>query len=358
MFNTQNLKSNAFSFRFSLAYFSKEPSPFEATDPETHPKKKQQRDTHSDQISNLDIVECSLQFLKSDVTFYKSAWKWSRFIELYCNGSQFDTDHTYKLLCNNVLALLTNMTASQLQFLNKDIPIELIIDFENKNGSHAIDSIKSEHLNDAEDAISKDTISWDFSNDVLTNVEGVTLPVFDKNNYRFFANHQADGDFEEIVQVDSTRINLRSLALGVAAGKAVCLSGPVGSGKTTLVEYLARKTGRIAPKFLDIERVAALSKAATKENTSVNGNGNKAALKKSKRKRQDTENVEKDAALVNDLYKKAPTNGFLRIQLGDQTDSKMLLGQYRCTDVPGEFVWQAGVLTQVSSFFLILLVYC
>jgi hypothetical protein len=26
----------------------------------------------------------------------------------------------------------------------------------------------------------------------------------------------------------------------------------------------------------------------------------------------------------------------------------MLLGSYRCTDVPGEFVWQPGVLTQVS----------
>jgi len=39
-------------------------------------------------------------------------------------------------------------------------------------------------------------------------------------------------------------------------------------------------------------------------------------------------------------------SGFLRIQLGDQTDSKVLLGQYRCTDIPGEFVWQPGVLTQ------------
>lgn len=42
-----------------------------------------------------------------------------------------------------------------------------------------------------------------------------------------------------------------------------------------------------------------------------------------------------------------PSNGFLRIQLGDQTDSKMLLGQYHCTDVPGEFIWLPGVLTQV-----------
>ena len=38
---------------------------------------------------------------------------------------------------------------------------------------------------------------------------------------------------------------------------------------------------------------------------------------------------------------------FMKVQLGDQIDSKMLLGMYRCTDIPGEFVWQPGVLTQV-----------
>ncbi|KAJ8677940.1 hypothetical protein QAD02_013727 [Eretmocerus hayati] len=35
------------------------------------------------------------------------------------------------------------------------------------------------------------------------------------------------------------------------------------------------------------------------------------------------------------------------VQLGDQRDSKMLLGTYRCTHIPGEFVWQPGVSTQV-----------
>ncbi len=33
--------------------------------------------------------------------------------------------------------------------------------------------------------------------------------------------------------------------------------------------------------------------------------------------------------------------------MGDQTDAKVLLGTYVCTEVPGEFRWQAGALTQV-----------
>lgn len=95
----------------------------------------------------------------------------------------------------------------------------------------------------------------------------------------------------ELVPVASTQNNLFKIALGVAASKAICLQGPVGSGKTSLVEYLAYKTGHILG------------------------------------------------------------DNFVKIQLGDQTDSKMLLGTYVCTDVPGEFIWQPGVLTQASITF-------
>lgn len=41
--------------------------------------------------------------------------------------------------------------------------------------------------------------------------------------------------------------------------------------------------------------------------------------------------------------------GLLKVQLGDQTDAKVLLGTYHSTDIPGEFVWTAGVLTQVKD---------
>lgn len=69
--------------------------------------------------------------------------------------------------------------------------------------------------------------------------------------------------------------------------------GPVGSGKTSLVEYLAAITGRKG-------------------------------------------------------------KAFKKVQLGDQTDSRMLLGGHQCTDVPGEFVWLPGVLTEVTHSFSLL----
>ncbi|XP_060072903.1 midasin-like [Ylistrum balloti] len=92
-----------------------------------------------------------------------------------------------------------------------------------------------------------------------------------------------------LVPAESLDNNLRSLALAVSAGSPVLLQGPVGSGKTSLVEHLAQLTGRVKSPHL------------------------------------------------------------MKIQLGDQTDSKALLGTYRCTDIPGEFVWQAGVLTRAVT---------
>jgi midasin len=89
----------------------------------------------------------------------------------------------------------------------------------------------------------------------------------------------------DLVSVQSMNENLRSLALAVASRKCVCLQGVVGCGKTAIVEYLAKITGH-------------------------------------------------------------GSSDFIKVQLGDQTDSKMLLGSYRCTDIPGEFIWQPGVLTQ------------
>ncbi|KAI4802110.1 hypothetical protein KUCAC02_019968, partial [Chaenocephalus aceratus] len=94
---------------------------------------------------------------------------------------------------------------------------------------------------------------------------------------------------KDLVLVDSTCRNLRRLALAVASQKPVLLEGPIGCGKTALVEFMAAVTGHT--KATDI----------------------------------------------------------LKVQLGDQTDSKMLLGMYRCTDIPGKFVWQPGTLTQAVS---------
>jgi len=53
-----------------------------------------------------------------------------------------------------------------------------------------------------------------------------------------------------LIPVASTCCNLRRLAIAVNAGSAVLLEGPVGSGKTSLVECLAASVGRTSSPHL------------------------------------------------------------------------------------------------------------
>lgn len=171
--------------------------------------------------------------------------------------------------------ILTGMCETQFQnhlssVLSEDAIIKHTVDHE--FSSRLQPTIEEENLG------STDTV--DVTDNVIS-ISGIYLP-------KFSVTKSDSG--KDLVLVQSTENNLRKIALGIAANKAICLQSPVGSGKTSLVEYLAAKTGRVLG------------------------------------------------------------DSFIKVQLGDQTDSKMLLGTYRCTDVPGEFVWQPGVLTQVRCW--------
>lgn len=320
--------------RFAFTYFAKMPSPFSG-DTNTASRKKVAKTTSviDGEPTKLDIVRCSYTFLKLNQSFFTRQWKWSEFIEKY--GDIRKQSDEYKLIYNHILALLTGMTQAQAKQLNSDIPVDVEINFSSQPiGEASIrDDEQEGRFEDAE------CFKWNLKNELFTNVEGVLLPFFDATNATSLINNN------RIVMVDSARQNLRSIAIGVAANKAVCLSGSVGSGKTTLIEYLAYRTGRIPIRQFENDDDSEL-----KENNSIAINDKP---KSNKRKAKELEKTN-DANLV--ATKPSTQNGFLRIQLGDQTDSKMLLGQYHCTDVPGEFVWQPGVLTQavMNGYWLLL----
>lgn len=173
------------------------------------------------------------------------------------------------------------MSAETLQkFIDEYLPnsnnSELIIEYEKfcyKNSNKIVYDRFSNFSNTKFDSTFLNKISK-----YVTSISDILIPIFNEETRQK----------STLIEVESTKRNLKKIALAIAANKAICLSGPVGSGKTALVEHIAAVTGRIVGDSL------------------------------------------------------------IKVQLGDQTDSKMLLGTYRCTDIPGEFIWQPGVLTQVS----------
>ncbi|KAG6451200.1 midasin [Manduca sexta] len=224
------------------------------------PKKRRLLDSRQ-KITDKQIVTCCYKLLTKLPNELSGKWDWTNFVSNFCNHENADI----KWMVKECMVILTNMTEAQSKSLSRNLNISEL------ESLHCANAQKQETVYPISDYI-KDV---DLNVDSVVNVDGILLPIHDKNNVQ-------DGN---LVPVKSTINNLRSLALAVASGQALCLMGPVGSGKTSLVEHLAAITGRKGMAFK-------------------------------------------------------------KVQLGDQTDSRMLLGSHQCTDVPGEFVWRPGVLTE------------
>ncbi|XP_041985023.1 midasin [Aricia agestis] len=219
------------------------------------PKKRRLLDCRQ-KISDYHMVSCCHSLLTKLPKELSTKWDWTNFV---INFSQHENPQI-RWMVKECIVILTNMTEAQSKVLSTNLSIT---DF-TPNIPHYVPKFNNGD---------NDDLSQHITN--VVNIDGILLPIYDGSNVQ-------SGN---LVPVKSTQNNLRSLALAVASGNSLCLMGPVGSGKTSLVEHLAAITGR------------------------------------------------KGVA-------------FKKVQLGDQTDSRMLLGSHQCTDIPGEFVWAPGVLTE------------
>ncbi|GAA6099361.1 midasin isoform X1 [Tachysurus ichikawai] len=237
-----------------------------------------------------DLMGATLRFLQSDCEKFRVLWDWS-----VCISQLLTSDVMVRGYTAQCLALVSHMTDNQKTiFLRKVLSSEEILHLKMKS----LEETQQLEVERALVLANQGSVMWQLekgnkfskgqigSEDLsqcITAVCGVILPRLTPRQ------EEQTSPTKPLVLVESTCQNLRRLAMAVASQKPVLLEGPIGCGKTALVEYLAAATGHM----------------------------------------------------------KSPN--ILKVQLGDQTDSKMLLGMYRCTDVPGKFVWQPGSLTQAVS---------
>ncbi|XP_077408316.1 midasin isoform X2 [Vanacampus margaritifer] len=233
-----------------------------------------------------DLMAATLRFLKNDCAKFEKLWDWSP-----CVSQLLMSDVLVRGYTAHCLALVTRMTDHQKNiFLSKVLTSDEILQMKIRAFEEAQQTTVEKALvlaNQGSSLWHKENkctqgqlISEDLSQNAVA-IGGVML------------SRTAEKQIEQVnerdmVLVDSTCLNLKRLALAVASQKPVLLEGPIGCGKTALVEFMASVTGHTKSTIL-------------------------------------------------------------KVQLGDQTDSKLLLGMYRCTDIPGKFIWQPGTLTQAVS---------
>uniref|UniRef100_A0A665V858 Midasin n=1 Tax=Echeneis naucrates TaxID=173247 RepID=A0A665V858_ECHNA len=230
-----------------------------------------------------DLMGATLRFLHSDCAKFRMLWDWSP-----CVSQLLTSDVMVRGYTAHCLALVSHMTDNQKNiFLRKVLTNDEILALEETQQLEVEKALVLANQGSVmwrQEKANKFTRGQVVSEDLSQNVVAVCGIVLPRISPR-----QSEQVNQNLVLVDSTCRNLRRLALAVASQKPVLLEGPIGCGKTALVEFVAAVTGH------------------TK---------------------------------ATEIFK---------VQLGDQTDSKMLLGMYRCTDIPGKFVWQPGTLTQAVS---------
>lgn len=237
-----------------------------------------------------DLMEAAYRFLQQDKSYFKETWDWSVCVPLLKSH-----DLAVRWYTAHCLASVTSMSdENQQTFLKKlfgtdeliHFKLQLLDELHNQNVEQGLLLTNTEKSlwckNKSQQYTQGHIVSSDLSSRVVP-VCGIILPK------TIVKDSEQEIQTSQLVLVESTCRSLQSLAQAVSFRKAVLLEGPIGCGKTALVEHLATVTGRLKPPDI------------------------------------------------------------LKVQLGDQTDSKMLLGMYRCTDIPGEFVWQPGTLTQAVS---------
>ncbi len=192
--------------------------------------------------SRTAVLEAVWQLLKSLATDLRNAWDWTEFVKF------LQEKDVYRRWCavQSVCILLSMGSCHRDQVLARHFSLE------------QINQLSVKHRQD--DGFLRERVK------PYTNQEQPVAPVGNILTHTKRGIVQADlceevvsvcgvllqkekSDSEAVnsnplVPVSSTRHNLHRLALAVAAGKPVLLEGPVGCGKTSLVEHLALLTGR------------------------------------------------------------------------------------------------------------------
>lgn len=227
------------------------------------------------------LLRAALSYLLFNAEWFVTAWNWSTLFE---HVHQSDPEIVYLAL--HSIRVITQMPDNEFtQLLHQNLTNEQITMlrfqhaplFAERSLVIPIQSYASQSPKSILDP-------QDYQSDVVC-VAGVLLNRHFSTKESILSDQRVDTH----VLYSSFQNCLHDLASAVAFNQPVLIEGPVGCGKTSLVEYLASQIGR----------------------------------------------------------HEAPA--LIKVQMSDQIDRKMLIGSYHCTEIPGQFVWLPGPLTKALT---------
>lgn len=242
-----------------------------------------------------NILVTYFKYLSFNPKWFSVVWNWSelgRFISVHPNK-----DISYLAAC--CLSVITRPSRHQHLMLLQDLIrepsqlIELQLKHANifRHKSRPLVETKPERASEFIKAMGKsDTGQYEFATDSIAKVANALLPKRDISLESNYMKKTIEKTISRFVPVPSLCDALSRIAYAASINKPCLIRGPTGSGKTSILDYIAAHTNRSRPP------------------------------------------------------------DYIKVQVGDQIDSKSLVGSYVCTEIPGQFEWQAGPLTQALAY--------
>lgn len=314
---SRSLELAPFLLRSILQYFTFAPPPFERLLKLNNSISM----TEKESFHLLDIVRASYRFLHLEPKVFSELWDWSPFLELlqwpcYSNRVAITSETVYDIrwCAVQVLSVVLRMSDEatrvlgyKLSSLTEKMAFECLLRWEEFCQDVALE--KAGWYLESKESRNDDLLKSNASYFVECDKDVVKSTASLKSYGSGLASHleicgielpvrksfQSKGPkstASPFVMTPNIKKSLESVVLAVSQIQPVLLEGPTGAGKTMLINELAQITGNFDVLF---------------------------------------------------------------IHLDDQMDSKTLIGSYVCTEIPGEFKWQPGSLTQavVKGFWVI-----
>lgn len=207
-------------------------------------------------------VETAYHFLRFSPTIFRDLWNWGSFCEVTYLESVSDQTKWYFLKA--MLIVLNCNNEEIVNLFRNHSNIEMHTPFSETNTMEAVCPKSTNDNPLAFTVTTQPSTMVDLtSSQVLINKEQNEVwneIVFNENDLS--EEHMITGSMviprisstclsnQELVLVPSMLRNIKALSVAFVSGKAVLISGEIGSGKTSLVEHFASLTGRNKPPSL------------------------------------------------------------------------------------------------------------
>lgn len=244
------------------------------------------------------ILVSYFKYLTYDTKWFSCVWNWSELGRL----SVCHDNYRVRYIAACCLSLITRPTRNQhLSYIRNtvlyDVPkreLESKLCEVQLNSSPLYDNnfrpcieTKLEQAQSFANAVGLSATGYPYCHKTFTKISNILLC---KKRDSKVNKSKLEIILNKFLPIDAFNEPLSQISYSISVNKPCLILGSCGSGKTSIIDYIAAKTGRLNPP------------------------------------------------------------DYIKLQVGDQIDSRQLIGSYVCTDIPGQFEWQAGPLTKAIAF--------